>query len=107
MPIMRVAEPSTKTFSIPSTGKGTFVLLRRHGTTQGGTLDWYIEAATYLDDSNNATSISAHEGQVNLDITRENGVANVIVIYFASPYDDALRCCFIPGNPFPPVGEPV
>lgn len=107
MPIMRVAEPSTRTFNIPSTGGGIFVLLHRYSATQGGTPNWYIEAATYLDGSNNATNISAYEGKVTMNITRENGVAHVVAIFLGDKYSEAWRCCFIPGNPFVGPVEPA
>ena len=107
MPIMRVPEPSARIFNIPSTGGGTFVLLHRYSATQGGTPNWFVEAAEFLDDSNNATSISAHDGGVTMSITRENGVAHVAATYSSYNYDESWRCCFIPGNPFVGPVEPA
>lgn len=89
----------SKTFNIPSTGEGTFILLNRCSETSTGELRWYIEDAQYLDNNNNITNIKGYN-RTSMNITRENGMANVVITVPPITYNNTLRCCFIPGNPF-------
>jgi hypothetical protein len=87
MPIMRGPSASNKTFKVPCSGEGIFVVVNLE-SKMGNLTYWNGTSAIVL--SRGSLSIST--------ITVQNGVATVIVIN-DSGYNSSLRVCFIPGDP--------
>ena len=91
MPIMREPIESYKTFKIPCSGEGIFVIVNtiiRGGV--GYTAYW------------NGSSVHELTKDTYLkisSITVQDGIATVIVSNSTVSYDSSTRVCFIPGNP--------
>ena len=87
MPIMRGPSGSNKTFKIPCSGEGIFVIVNTVNSS-GAIVYW------------NGTSKKKVVEQylVITSITVENGIATVDVNN-PSGNDSSIRVCFIPGNP--------
>lgn len=87
MPIMRGPSASNKTFKVPCSGEGIFVVVNLE--TEAGNLAYW----------NGTRAIVLARGAISiLTITVQNGVATVIVAN-DSGYNSSLRVCFIPGDP--------
>ena len=91
MPIMRASSESYKTFKIPCSGEGIFVVVNT--ILSGG--ESYI---TYW----NGTSMQHLMNNTGFEIssiTVQDGIATVIVSNSSGAHDSSTRVCFIPGNP--------
>lgn len=93
------------TFSIPSTGGGTYVVL----VCTVGNPDWQFFWGAYIDEYNNVTDVQGNWPHGSISVSLADGIATVSVTTLETynTTNKTFRCCFIPGNPFPPVGEPV
>ena len=92
MPIMRAPSGSYKTFKIPCSGEGIFVVVN---TLLSGSGDATV---SYW----NGTSMGTLRTGTDIDIssiTVQNGTATVIVYNLSGGYDPSTRVCFIPGDP--------
>ena len=92
MPIMRAVGGSNKTFKIPCSGEGIFVVVN---TRLGGSGDANV---SYW----NGTSMTTLRSGIGISIssiTVQDGIATVIVSNGMGGYDEQTRVCFIPGDP--------
>lgn len=91
MPIMRASSVSYKTFKIPCSGEGIFVVVNT--ILSGG-----VSCTVYW----NGTSVQNLTPNINFyisSITVQDGIATVIVYNASGSEDSSTRVCFIPGNP--------
>lgn len=88
MPIMRAPSAVNKTFKIPCSGEGIFVVIN---------MELYDACIVYWDGTR-YTKIVSDGSIVIYDITVQDGTATVIVSNDASYYS-STRVCFIPGDP--------
>ena len=91
MPIMRASSGSHKTFKIPCSGEGIFVVVNT--ILSGG-----VSCIAYW----NGTSVQDLTNNFDFkisSITVQDGIATVIVYSASGSYDSSTRVCFIPGNP--------
>lgn len=86
------------TFSIPSTGVGTYVVLVR----TVGSPNWQFFWGAYTDGDNNIIDVEGDWPYGHISVSLADGIATVSVTTLET-YDTTnktFRCCFIPGNPF-------
>ena len=91
MPIMRAPSYSYKTFKIPCSGEGIFVIVNVIlSGGEGYTAYWNGSSVQHLT-KDTYLKISS--------ITVQDGIATVIVSNSTGSHDSSTRVCFIPGNP--------
>ena len=91
MPIMRAPSGSYKTFKIPCSGEGIFVVVNT--ILNGG-----VSCTAYW----NGTSVQDLTRNTTFEIssiTVQDGIATVVVYNSSGSNDSSTRVCFIPGNP--------
>lgn len=88
MPIMRGPSVVLKTFKIPCSGEGIFVVIN---------MELYDACMVYWDGTRYTKIVSS--GSITIyDITVQDGTATVVVSN-DSGYYSSTRVCFIPGDP--------
>ena len=91
MPIMRAPSVSYKTFKIPCSGEGIFVVVNTILNSGRGYITYW-----------NGTSMQHLINDIGFEIssiTVQDGIATVIVSNSSGDHDSSTRVCFIPGNP--------
>ena len=91
MPIMRAPSRSYKTFKIPCSGEGIFVVINT--ILSGGTSYTAYWNGTSVQHLTRDTSFKISS------ITVQDGIATVVVYNASGSEDSSTRVCFIPGNP--------
>lgn len=91
MPIMRAPSGSTKTFKIPCSGEGIFVVVNMLAANGGGSMAYWNGTSMKLITTDAYCEIES--------ITVQDGMATVVVYNSIGYCDSSARVCFIPGNP--------
>lgn len=91
MPIMRAPSGSSKTFKIPCSGEGIFVVVNPIINDGVGSVAYWNGTSMRLMAYDNNCKIT--------NITVQDSVATIIVDNVSGSYDESARVCFIPGNP--------